>query len=56
MAPDKLPYLMIDLKRLNIGVRDLVTLMEQALVDYLKNWDIDASPRSDARGFILRRT
>ena len=43
-------YLMIDLKRLNIGVRDLVTLMEQALVDCLKHWDIDASPRSDAPG------
>jgi lipoyl(octanoyl) transferase len=43
-------YLMIDLKRLNIGVRDLVTLMEHALVDCLKNWNIDASPRSDAPG------
>ena len=43
-------YLMIDLKRLKIGVRDLVTLMEQALVDCLKHWDIDASPRSDAPG------
>ena len=43
-------YLMIDLKRLNIGVRDLVTLMEQALVDCLKHWGIDASPRSDAPG------
>jgi lipoyl(octanoyl) transferase len=43
-------YLMIDLKRLNIGVRDLVTLMEQALVDCLKYWNVDASPRSDAPG------
>ena len=43
-------YLMVDLKRLNIGVRDLVTLMEQALVDCLKHWDIAASPRPDAPG------
>ena len=43
-------YLMIDLKRLNIGVRDLVTLMEQALVDCLKYWNVVASPRSDAPG------
>lgn len=43
-------YLMIDLKRLSIGVRDLVTLMEQALVDCLKYWNIEASPRSDAPG------
>ena len=43
-------YLMIDLKRLNMGVRDLVSLIEQALVDCLRHWDIDASPRSDAPG------
>ena len=46
-------YLMIDLKRLNIGVRDLVTLMEQALVDCLKNWNIDASPDQTLLGFTL---
>ena len=43
-------YLMIDLKRLNIGVRDLVSLMEQAIVDCLLHWDIEASPRPDAPG------
>jgi lipoyl(octanoyl) transferase len=43
-------YLMIDLKRLNIGVRDLVTLMEQALIDCLRYWGVDASPRADAPG------
>jgi lipoyl(octanoyl) transferase len=43
-------YLMIDLKRLNIGVRDLVSLMEQAIVDCLLHWDIEARPRSDAPG------
>jgi len=43
-------YLMIDLKRLKIGVRDLVTLMEQAIVDCLEHWNITASPRPDAPG------
>jgi lipoyl(octanoyl) transferase len=43
-------YLMIDLKRLNLGVRDLVSLMEQAIVDCLSYWDIEANPRSDAPG------
>lgn len=43
-------YLMIDLKRLNLGVRDLVSLMERAIVDCLSYWDIEANPRSDAPG------
>ena len=43
-------YLMIDLKRLKMGVRDLVSLMEQAIVDCLSHWNIDANPRSDAPG------
>lgn len=43
-------YLMIDLKRLKLGVRDLVTLIEQALVDCLDYWEIKASPRSNAPG------
>jgi len=43
-------YLMIDLKRLKLGVRDLVSLMEQAIVDCLSHWNIEANPRSDAPG------
>ena len=43
-------YLMIDLKRLKLGVRDLVSLMEQAIVDCLSHWNIEAKPRSDAPG------
>jgi lipoyl(octanoyl) transferase len=48
-------YLMIDLKRLNIGVRDLVTVMEQALVDCLHHWGVDASPRPDAPGVYTNK-
>jgi lipoyl(octanoyl) transferase len=43
-------YLMIDIKRRKLGVRDLVTSIEQALVDTLSYWQINANPRSDAPG------
>ena len=43
-------YLLIDIKRRKLGVRDLVTAMEQALVDTLQYWQIAASARSDAPG------
>lgn len=46
-------YLLIDLKRLKIGVRDLVNVIEQALVDTLKHWQVKASPRSDAPGVYI---
>jgi|GEM_PF-54406 len=46
-------YLLIDLNRLKIGVRDLVTLIEQALVDSLRHWKINASPRADAPGVYV---
>jgi len=46
-------YLLIDLKRLGIGVRDLVTLIEEALVETLAHWGIDASPRPDAPGVYV---
>jgi len=47
-------YLLIDLKRLKIGVRDLVTIIEQALVDCLHHWHITASPRKDAPGVYVQ--
>lgn len=43
-------YVLVDLKRLKIGVRDLVSLIEQALVDTLEHWQINAVPRRDAPG------
>ena len=46
-------YILIDLKRLKIGVRDLVTLIEQALVDTLASWQISAAPRRDAPGVYI---
>jgi lipoyl(octanoyl) transferase len=46
-------YILVDLKRLKIGVRDLVSLIEQALVDTLTYWNISASPRRDAPGVYI---
>ena len=43
-------YVLVDLKRLKLGVRDLVTLIEKALVDTLQHWNISAAPRRDAPG------
>ena len=46
-------YVLVDLKRLKIGVRDLVSLIEQALVDTLAHWNISASPRREAPGVYI---
>ena len=47
-------YLLIDIKRLGIGVRDLVDLIELSLVETLAHWGIDAAPRSDAPGVYIQ--
>ncbi|MGB1158689.1 MAG: lipoyl(octanoyl) transferase LipB [Porticoccaceae bacterium] len=46
-------YLLIDLKRRKIGVRDLVSLIEQAVVCTLNHWGVKASPRRDAPGVYV---
>ena len=43
-------YLMIDIARRGWGPRQLVSAIEQAIVDTLAEWNIEASPRSDAPG------
>ena len=43
-------YLMIDIARRGWGPRHLVSSIEQAIVDTLAEWDIEAAPRSDAPG------
>ena len=47
-------YLLLDLRRLGIGVRDLVTLMERSLVDVLGAYGIDAAPRPGAPGVYVQ--
>ena len=46
-------YLLIDIRRLGIGVRELVTAMEQSLVDLLADYAIAAAPRTDAPGVYV---
>lgn len=46
-------YLLIDLKRRKMGVRELVTAIEQAIATLLASYGIAASPRPDAPGVYL---
>lgn len=46
-------YLLIDLKRRKMGVRELVTAIEEAIVRLLARFDIQASPRADAPGVYV---
>jgi len=46
-------YTLLDLNRLGIGVRGLVTHIEQAVLATLALYDIDASARADAPGIYV---
>ena len=46
-------YVMIDLKRRKLGVRQLVTLIENAIVNTLGDHGIEAYPRADAPGVYV---
>jgi lipoyl(octanoyl) transferase len=46
-------YLLVDLKRRKLGVRELVTGIEQAIVALLASYGIAARPRPDAPGVYL---
>lgn len=46
-------YPLISLKRAGLGVRDLVTALEQSVVDLLKAESIDAMARCDAPGVYV---
>jgi lipoyl(octanoyl) transferase len=46
-------YLLIDLKRRQLGVRELVTAMEQSIVALLAEHGIAASARAEAPGVYL---
>ncbi len=49
-------YPLIDLKRAKLGVRDLVTALEQCVVDTVKEFDIAAASRKDAPGVYVDGT
>lgn len=47
-------YPLIDLRRARLGIRDLVTALEQSVVDLAAEYHIDAKPRKDAPGVYVR--
>ncbi|MCW8923219.1 MAG: lipoyl(octanoyl) transferase LipB [Gammaproteobacteria bacterium] len=53
-APGQLiAYLMLDINRLGIGVRELVTRLENAIIDVLSEYGISAASRRDAPGVYV---
>ncbi|WP_462320262.1 lipoyl(octanoyl) transferase LipB [Halochromatium sp.] len=46
-------YLLLDLKRARLGVKQLVHLLEQAVIDLLADHQVLAQPRSDAPGVYV---
>lgn len=46
-------YVLLNLKRRKLGVRELVTLLEQTVVNTLAEYGIDAHPRADAPGVYI---
>ena len=46
-------YVLLNVKRRKLGVRELVTLLEQTVVNTLAEYDIDAHPRADAPGVYV---
>jgi lipoyl(octanoyl) transferase len=46
-------YPLLNLKRLNIGVRQLVDVIEQSVVTLLEGYDVRAYPKADAPGVYV---
>lgn len=46
-------YPLIDLRRVGVSVRDLVTRIEQSIIDTLSHWQIDALRRDGAPGVYV---
>jgi len=46
-------YPLIDLKRAKLGVRDLVTALEQCVVDFVAEFGVNAAARKDAPGVYV---
>ena len=46
-------YVLLDLKRRNLGVRALVTLIEQVLVELLAGYGVSAYAKADAPGVYV---
>ena len=46
-------YPLLDLRRLGLGVRELVTLIELAIIDVLGDWGVEAERRDGAPGVYV---
>lgn len=46
-------YILLNMKRRKIGVRQLVTALESCVVNVLKEYDIEAYPKADAPGVYV---
>ncbi len=46
-------YLLLDVRRLGIGVRELVSRIEQSLIDLLASYDVQAISKPDAPGVYV---
>jgi lipoyl(octanoyl) transferase len=46
-------YTLLDLHRLKIGVRQLVTILEQSIIDLLAGYGVESSARRDAPGVYV---
>ncbi|MDH3641647.1 MAG: lipoyl(octanoyl) transferase LipB [Gammaproteobacteria bacterium] len=46
-------YLLFDLRRMGVSVRELVTGIEEAVVNVLADYGIDGAPRADAPGVYV---
>ena len=46
-------YLLLDIKRRNLGVRALITAIEESIVGLLGEWGVQAYPRADAPGVYV---
>jgi lipoyl(octanoyl) transferase len=48
-------YLMLNLRRHKLGVRQLVTLIEQSIIDLLQDYNINSAARPDAPGVYVKQ-
>jgi lipoyl(octanoyl) transferase len=46
-------YVLIDIRRRNLGIRSLVCLLEKMLISLLKHWKIEAQCREEAPGVYV---
>ena len=46
-------YPLLDLRRLGLGVRELVSLIEQAIIDVLAGWGVESGRRDGAPGVYV---